>query len=109
MLMYHIPDKGKGRSAPCFSATVLELVKLIQAGLAVFDLFDISPEERNGLLCDVTCEGIRRWVSEVGEPYMRIEVRTRSLCEVSIDPLILNSPPRGSLTQQSSPPYSVWF
>ncbi|EPT03801.1 hypothetical protein FOMPIDRAFT_1028638 [Fomitopsis schrenkii] len=77
MLMYHIPDKGKGRSAPCFSATVLELVKLIQAGLAVFDLFDISPEERNGLLCDVTCEGIRRWVSEVGEPYMRIEPTER--------------------------------
>ena len=74
MSTYHIPGKGKGRTAACFNATVLELVKLIQAGLAMFDLFDISPEERNGLLCDVTCEGIRRWVTEVGEPCMRIEV-----------------------------------
>ncbi|KZT71574.1 hypothetical protein DAEQUDRAFT_763797 [Daedalea quercina L-15889] len=77
ILMYHISDKGNARSAPCFNATVLELVKLIQAGLAMFDLFDISPEERNGLLCDVTCDGIRRWAAEVGEPCMKIEPTER--------------------------------
>jgi len=73
--MYHIPDKGNARSAACFNATVLELVKLTQAGLAIFELFDTTPEERNGLLCDVTCDGIRRWAAEVGEPCMKIEVR----------------------------------
>ncbi|KAH9844317.1 uncharacterized protein C8Q71DRAFT_826848 [Rhodofomes roseus] len=77
ILMYHIPDKGNARSAACFNATVLELVKLIQAGLAMFELFDINPEERNGLLCDVTCDGIRRWAAEVGEPCMKIEPTER--------------------------------
>ena len=102
MLMYHIPDKGKGRNAACFNATVLELVKLIQAGLAMFDLFDISPEERNGLLCDVTCEGIRRWVTEVGEPCMRIEVRIRLTCEAYSGLKFFVSQRRELQTRQSS-------
>ena len=33
-------------------------------------------EDRDGLLCDVTCEGIQRWVTEVGEPCVNVEVRT---------------------------------
>lgn len=37
-------------------------------------MFDLAPEERNGLLCDVTCEGIRRWIAEIGEPCMDVEV-----------------------------------
>ncbi|KAH9938141.1 uncharacterized protein B0H18DRAFT_1099992 [Fomitopsis serialis] len=86
ILMYHIPDKGNARSAACFNATVLELVKLTQAGLAMFELFDTSPEERNGLLCDVTCDGIRRWAAEVGEPCMKIEPTERVA-----DPTVLSA------------------
>ncbi len=72
--MYHVTDKAPSRSPELFNATVLELVKLIQAALAIFGMFDLSPEERNGLLCDITCEGIQRWVTEIGEPYLHIEV-----------------------------------
>lgn len=78
--MYEIPDKALSKSGSFFNATVLELVKLIQAALAIFDMFDLSPEERNGLLCDVTSEGIKRWVTEVGEQCMKVEV---SLCWIS--------------------------
>ncbi|KAF9821170.1 hypothetical protein IEO21_00778 [Rhodonia placenta] len=73
VLMYEIPDKALSKSGSFFNATVLELVKLIQAALAIFDMFDLSPEERNGLLCDVTSEGIKRWVTEVGEQCMKVE------------------------------------
>lgn len=72
--MYHVNDKAPSRSREMFNATVLELVKLVQAALAIFGMFDISPEERNGLLCDITCEGIQKWVAEIGEPYLHIEV-----------------------------------
>ncbi|KAI0921120.1 hypothetical protein AcV7_003406 [Taiwanofungus camphoratus] len=75
--MYRIPDKGSARSGAFFNAAVLELVKLIQAALAIFGMFDPSPEERNGLLCDVTCDGIKRWVTEVGELCVRVEPMER--------------------------------
>ena len=58
---------------------MLELVKLIQASLAIFGMFDLSPDERNGLLCDETCEGIKQWTTEIGE-YLSIEVE----CSLSI-------------------------
>ncbi|KAI0375656.1 hypothetical protein BV20DRAFT_1117203 [Pilatotrama ljubarskyi] len=71
--MYHVTDKAPARSGALFNGTVLELVKLIQAALAIFGMFDLAPEERNGLLCDITCEGIQRWVTEIGEPFLKIE------------------------------------
>lgn len=74
--MYHVTDKTPARSGALFNATVLELVKLIQASLAIFGMFDLAPEEKDGLLCDVTCEGIQQWVSVIGEPYLKIEVCT---------------------------------
>lgn len=77
--MYHIPDKAQARSCALFNSTVLELVKLIQAGLAIFGMFDLAAEERNGLLCDVTCEGIQRWITEVGEHCLKVEVRCISM------------------------------
>jgi hypothetical protein len=58
-----------------FKHAVLELVKLVQCALVLFGMFDGSPEERNGLLCDVTAEGILRWTDEVGEPLLYLEVR----------------------------------
>ena len=69
--MYHIQDKV--RSKELFKLTVLELVKFIQSGLAVFGIFDMV-HERNGLLCDVTVDGIQRWIMEIGEPCVHVEV-----------------------------------
>lgn len=72
---YYIPDKSVMRSTGLFKAVVLELIKLVQAALAICGMFDMCREERDGLLCDVTCEGIQRWIAEVGEPCVNVEVR----------------------------------
>ena len=64
-----------------FNASVLELVKFIQAALSIFGMFATSPSGTNlrleidGLLCDVTVDGIRRWVAEIGGPCVGIQVR----------------------------------
>ena len=64
---------------PAFVATVLELVKLIQAGLFISGMYKISSETAvlphlDGLLCDETVEGIQRWIIEVGNPCVGLEV-----------------------------------
>ena len=69
--MYSFPDKI--RSGDLFNATVLELVKAVQASLAIFGMFDFN-YDRNGLLCDVTVDGIQKWAAEIGEPYIHVEV-----------------------------------
>ena len=71
---YHLPDQPLIRSSELFNSVVLELVKLIQAGLSVFGMFDLDRESRDGLLCDVTWEGIQKWVTEIGDPLMNVEV-----------------------------------
>lgn len=71
--MYHFRDSL--RSKVPFVMTVLELVKVIQSGLALFDMFPTAVEEHDGLLCDKTVDGLQRWVAEVGEPYLKVEVR----------------------------------
>ncbi|KAM5540531.1 hypothetical protein V8D89_005989 [Ganoderma adspersum] len=68
--MYHVADKAPARSCEMFNGTVLELVKLIQASLAIFGMFELHAEERDGLLCDITCEGMRRWANQIGEQYI---------------------------------------
>lgn len=70
--MYHMQDKI--HSNDLFDLTVLELVRFIQAGLAICGMFDIAPHQRNGLLCDVTVDGLQRWILEIGEPYLGVEV-----------------------------------
>ena len=69
--MYNFPDKV--RSGDIFNATVLGLVKGIQASLAIFGMFDLN-YERNGLLCDVTVDGIQKWIVEIGELHLHVEV-----------------------------------
>lgn len=69
--MYHFPDKI--RSGDLFNATVLGLVKAIQASLTIFGMFDLN-YERNGLLCDITVDGIQKWITEIGEPHIHVEV-----------------------------------
>jgi hypothetical protein len=71
--------RGKTKDRAAFNATVLELVKLIQAGLAIFGMYDVTDRLSSaliidGLLCDVTVDGIRKWTAEVGEPCIGVEV-----------------------------------
>ncbi|KAI0053522.1 hypothetical protein FA95DRAFT_1600673 [Auriscalpium vulgare] len=73
--MYHMDDKI--RASELFCVTILELVKLIQAALSLFGMFDSNSEERDGLLCDVTVDGIQRWVTDIGEPSMGVEPTER--------------------------------
>ncbi|KAL4241904.1 hypothetical protein ABKN59_000448 [Abortiporus biennis] len=75
--MFQMPDKALARSQALFRPTVLELVKLIQAGLSIFGCFELCPEDRNGLLCDVTCDGIQKWIAEIGEPCLAVEPMER--------------------------------
>lgn len=67
---------------PYFVLYVLELVKLVQAALAICGLFPLPspPILRpmfDGLLCDVTVEGIRRWGAEIGEKVPGFEATER--------------------------------
>ncbi|KAF9075801.1 hypothetical protein BDP27DRAFT_1314518 [Rhodocollybia butyracea] len=65
---YFLPDNhpsGTGKAPILFNDTVLELVKLVQVSLHIFGYY--SPTSFDGLLCDSTVEGLRRWVNEVGE------------------------------------------
>jgi hypothetical protein len=72
------PTRSKDRTL--FNITVLELVKLIQAALAISGMFPLLGQrvggggEMDGLLCDVTVEGIQKWVGEVGECVVGVEV-----------------------------------
>jgi hypothetical protein len=79
---YRTTAKTKTKESELFNVTVLELVKLIQAALAIFGMFPLSlpfedcgTSKFDGLLCDLTVEGIQRWVTEVGEPCVGVEVR----------------------------------
>lgn len=79
-LLHLPPNRGKDRA--CFTSTVLELVKLIQAGLAVFDCYGSFATSNpslilDGLLCDATVEGIHRWISDIGEPCLGLEPTER--------------------------------
>jgi len=85
-----------------FNHLVLELVKLVQSALALLGFFDLSPEERDGLLCNVTAEGITRWTDAVGDPLLSLEVRL-----LFYDLALLNmrcSPWNASATQALSLP-----
>jgi hypothetical protein len=70
--MYRMNDKIS--CSDVFGTTIVELVKLIQVALSLFGMFSLCQDERNGLLCDLTVDGIQRWVTEIGEPYMGVEV-----------------------------------
>ncbi|KAJ7771390.1 hypothetical protein DFH07DRAFT_1057717 [Mycena maculata] len=70
--------KGKTRGdRAAFSASVLELVRLIQAGLTIFGMFPADPRALDGLLCDKTVEGLGTWVTDVGEQCVNIEATER--------------------------------
>lgn len=59
-------DPAKEKDPTVFNTAVLELVKLVQAALAVCGLFPLG-DAIDGLLCDVTVDGLERWAAEAGE------------------------------------------
>jgi hypothetical protein len=76
---------------PHFVTYVLELVKLLQAALAMCGMFPLAPPYTSaaafdGLLCDVTIDGLRRWVAEIGESLVGLEVSSCLLGSVRIVP-----------------------
>lgn len=54
-----------------FNASVIELVKLCQVALVLFDV--LEPEYADGLLCDVTEKAINDWWIEFGSEYYTVE------------------------------------
>ncbi|KAL6705983.1 hypothetical protein ACN47E_006262 [Coniothyrium glycines] len=54
-----------------FNASVIELVKLCQVALVIFDM--LEPEYADGLLCDVTEKAINDWWIEFGAEYYTVE------------------------------------
>ncbi|KAH9482681.1 Protein STB2 [Psilocybe cubensis] len=72
------------RPRPALRHTVLELVKLIQASLALFGLYPSASASSvpqslvlDGLLCDQTVQGIRIWTARVGAPCVGLEPTER--------------------------------
>ncbi|KAG6817424.1 hypothetical protein H0H87_009069 [Tephrocybe sp. NHM501043] len=57
-----------------FTRTVLELIRLVQAGLALFG----PPPPADGLLCDATVDAIRCWLVAVGKPCLGLEPMERT-------------------------------
>jgi hypothetical protein len=54
-----------------FNASVIELVKLCQVALVLFD--KLKPEYVDGLLCDVTEKAINEWWIDFGSEYYTVE------------------------------------
>ncbi|KAG5643968.1 hypothetical protein DXG03_009319 [Asterophora parasitica] len=72
------PAKAKtAKDNTLLIATVLELVKLVQAGLAICGMYSCGPAAFDGLLCDETVDGIRKWIVEIGEPCVGLEPMER--------------------------------
>ncbi|KAJ7638832.1 hypothetical protein FB45DRAFT_1055059 [Roridomyces roridus] len=71
-------SRGKTRGdRAVFGASVLELVRLLQASLAIFGLFSIESRAIDGLLCDKTVEGLSTWVTDIGEQCVNLEATER--------------------------------
>ncbi|KAF9247064.1 hypothetical protein BU15DRAFT_69908 [Melanogaster broomeanus] len=71
-----------GSRHPHFASYVLEFVKLLQASLAISGMFPLPPPHFpgatfDGLLCDATVDGLRRWVSDIGESLIGVESTER--------------------------------
>ncbi|KAH7887723.1 hypothetical protein F5I97DRAFT_2011196 [Phlebopus sp. FC_14] len=67
---------------PHFASYVLELVKLLQVALSICGMFPLLPPYApgpmfDGLLCDVTVDGLRKWVVEIGESLIGFESTER--------------------------------
>ncbi len=56
---------NRAEDVPKFQIVVTNFIKLVQAALSVFGFFDVADEERDGLLCDVTLDGIQKCVQEI--------------------------------------------
>lgn len=72
---------GKTRDRTIFNATVLELVKIIQAALSIFGFYGSVTSGNivlDGLLCDSTIDGLHKWLTEIADPLFGLEVSSLS-------------------------------
>lgn len=73
--MYGIPEPNTSdNNKAWFTETVLELVRMVQAALSLFGMFSLAADERDGLICDSTVDGMQRWADNIGIS-LRLEVR----------------------------------
>ncbi|CAK5263049.1 unnamed protein product, partial [Mycena citricolor] len=79
-----VKSKSRGVDRGLFGGSVLELVRLVQIGLAIFGLFSIELEAFDGLLCDKTVEGLNTWTTEIGVKCVNVE-----LTEQIADPAVI--------------------
>ncbi|KAG7094971.1 hypothetical protein E1B28_005771 [Marasmius oreades] len=70
---YHFPESTK--SDQLFTPSVLELIRQVQAALIVFGAYD-GPID--GLLCDQTTAGLRKWLQDYGGMVQGLESTTAS-------------------------------
>lgn len=72
--MYSIPEHDNSSSNKAwFKETVLELVRLVQTALSLFGKYSVASDERDGLICDSTVEGMQQWADTIGGS-LRLEV-----------------------------------
>lgn len=72
--MFGIPEPSASNNYKTwFKNTVLELVRVVQAALSLFGMFSLASDERDGLICDSTVDGMQRWADSIGTS-LRIEV-----------------------------------
>ena len=78
--MYQLADTHGSSPATSdwFQLCVLEMVRTVQSALCLFGLFSMAADERDGLLCDSTVDGMQQWANDIGA-YFDLEV---SLIEV---------------------------
>ena len=93
-----LQSKAKTKDLPFFNATVLELVKLLQAALSLFGMYHVkqafsssdAPLLLDGLLCDVTLSAIQQWIIEIGHSRAAFDVSCLFIS--SVIPLIFTQP-----------------
>lgn len=70
--MYSLPEPGQNNKTS-FKDAVLELVWTVQTALALYGMYTMAPDERDGLICDNTVIGMQRWMDAIGIN-LRLEV-----------------------------------
>ncbi|KAF8306479.1 hypothetical protein DL93DRAFT_215888 [Clavulina sp. PMI_390] len=77
--MYGIPEtSGTLGNRAAFTSTMLELVRAVQSALSIFGLYSLAADERDGLVCNSTVEGMQKWVDMMG-PTLQLEPMERIL------------------------------
>lgn len=85
--MFALPSAVKAKDTRLFYLTVLEFIKLVQSALSVFGLYKGEPD---GLLCDYTVNGLKKWIVDFGQPTLRDTKLTSRIPDASIVSVLLS-------------------